>query len=163
MKILGVDPGTTRVGWSVVHVQNSLITIPAYGCIIPDIHTKSDTERLLFIYRKMNELISAYTPNVVSVEELFFATNAKTAISVGQARGVIILSAALADIQVVSYTPLVVKQTITGSGKADKTQVARMIVSIMKLKETPKPDDVTDACAIALTHAYSYKLKQKLI
>ena len=98
----------------------------------------------------------------MSVEELFFATNAKTAIGVGQSRGVILLAAAMAKIPVVSYTPLAVKRAITGDGAADKKQVAAMVVRILKLKTAPKLDDTADALAIAMTHAYSYKMKQLL-
>jgi crossover junction endodeoxyribonuclease RuvC len=96
----------------------------------------------------------------MSVEELFFATNVTTAIGVGQSRGVILLAAANAHIPVVSYTPLAVKRAITGDGRADKKQVAAMVVRILKLRHAPKLDDTTDALAIAMTHAYSYKMKE---
>lgn len=98
----------------------------------------------------------------MSVEELFFATNAKTAIGVGQSRGVILLAAAEAHIPVVSYTPLAVKRAITGDGTADKKQVASMVVRILKLAKAPKLDDTADALAIAMTHAYSYKMKERI-
>ncbi len=96
----------------------------------------------------------------MSVEELFFATNAKTAFGVGQSRGVILLAAAQAHIPVVSYTPLAVKRAITGDGHADKKQVASMVIRTLKLKVAPRLDDTADALAIAMTHAYSYRMKQ---
>ena len=98
----------------------------------------------------------------MSVEDLFFATNATTAIGVGQSRGVILLAAAIAKIPVVSYTPLAVKRAITGDGSADKKQVASMVVRILKLAKAPRLDDTADALAIAMTHAYSYKMKEHI-
>ena len=107
------------------------------------------------IYLTYDQWVEKYKPDVMSVEDLFFAANAKTAISVGEARGVILLSAAKEGIPVVSYTPLSVKRTITGDGHADKKQVEKMIIRTLCLKEIPKFDDTTDALAIAATHAYT--------
>lgn len=159
MKILGIDPGTARVGWAVISAEGTKNTSVAYGCITtpPD---DLPEERLLIIHKELLSIIKRYQPDAISVEELFFATNAKTVIPVGQSRGVILLTAALSGIPVVSYTPLAVKRTICGDGKADKTQVLKMIMRLLHLTEVPKPDDAADAVAIGLTHAYSYKMKQ---
>lgn len=159
---MGVDPGYQRMGWAVIeniHGHNKSL---CYGCLETS-NNKSAETRLLEIYQKLNQLIKKHQPETMAVEELFFATNAKTAIGVGQARGVILLAAAQNNVPVVSYTPLVVKETISGSGSADKTQVQKMVARLLKLNKIPSPDDAADALAIALTHAYSYKLKRKII
>jgi crossover junction endodeoxyribonuclease RuvC len=156
MKILGIDPGTAIIGWGVIETDRGSVKPLDYGSIIPE--TKDLSERLIWINQKLNRIITDHHPDAVSVEDLFFATNAKTAISVGQARGVILLSVALNRVPVFSYTPLVVKQTVCGDGRADKTQIGKMVTLLLKLKSVPKPDDTADALAIALTHAYRYKL-----
>jgi crossover junction endodeoxyribonuclease RuvC len=156
MKILGIDPGTAIIGWGLIETLPGSVTALKYGCIKPE--SKDLSERLICINENINQIIETYHPDTASVEELFFATNAKTAISVGQARGVILLSIALKHLPAYSYTPLVVKQTVCGDGHADKDQVGKMIMILLKLKNLPKPDDITDALAIALTHAYRYKM-----
>ncbi len=160
--ILGVDPGTARIGWGLIEERGGTITAKAYGCITTD-KIDSPSERLSQIYTAFTKLLKTYTPDHMSVEDLFFATNAKTAIAVGQARGVILLAAAQAKIPVASYSPMTVKKTICGSGNADKAQVGKMVTRLLRLKETPKPDDTADALAIATTHGFSYKLKTKTL
>jgi crossover junction endodeoxyribonuclease RuvC len=162
MTILGVDPGTARIGWGLVEEQGGKITAKAYGCITTD-KIDSQAERLSQLYTAFTKLLRTYKPKEMGVEDLFFATNAKTAIAVGQARGVILLAAARAHIPVSSYSPMTVKKTICGSGSADKAQVGKMITLILNLKEIPKPDDTADALAIATTHGFSYKLKAKTL
>ncbi|MBU1327433.1 crossover junction endodeoxyribonuclease RuvC [Patescibacteria group bacterium] len=162
MNIFGIDPGTARVGWACITCEKTDIRVLSYGCITtnpPDTQEK----RLWLIYHTILELLKRFKPAIVSVEDLFFATNATTAIAVGQSRGVILLAASESGLPVVSYTPLAVKRTITGSGTAQKVQMQRMVARILKLKEIPKPDDAADALAIALTHAYSYKMKEKVL
>ncbi len=159
MIILGIDPGIARVGWAVIDAQSSKITPLGFNCV-ETAKEKIAEERLFEIHEAIKTIIRTYSPMVMAVEDLFFATNAKTAIGVGQSRGVILLTAFECHIPVVSYSPLAVKRTITGDGKADKKQVSRMVTLTLKLKETPKLDDTTDALAIAMTHAYSYKIKQ---
>lgn len=159
MTILGVDPGTARIGWGVIEDSGGKITAKAYGCITTDkIHTPE--ERLAQIYAAFTSLLKKYKPDEVGVEDLYFATNAKTAIAVGQARGVILLSVAQAHIPLASYSPMTVKKTICGSGAAQKTQVGKMVTKLLRLKEIPTPDDTADALAIAVTHGFSYKLKR---
>lgn len=156
--ILGIDPGTARIGWGVITENQTTLTARAYGCITTDKDTPLPT-RLLEIHDALLKLIKKYAPDAVSVEELYFSSNAKTAIAVGQARGIILLGAAQKHIDVYSYNPMTVKKTICGSGAAEKSQVTRMVVQLLRLKTVPKPDDTADALAIAVTHAYSYRLK----
>lgn len=158
IRILGIDPGTARVGWGLIEENFGKITTLKYGCIT----TKKDElaeKRLSIIFHSMTTLIKTLTPDCVSVEDLFFATNAKTAIAVGQARGVILLAASEQHIPIASYSPVAVKKAICGTGTAPKGQVGKMITALLHLKEIPKPDDTADALAIALTHAYSYKMR----
>lgn len=158
--ILGVDPGTARVGWGIIEDDKGVIRAKAYGCITTD---KIDLpqDRLAQIYASFTKLLKTYRPDEIGVEDLYFSTNAKTAIAVGQARGVILLVAAQAHIPLASYSPGTVKKTICGSGSAEKAQVGKMVTRILRLKEVPTPDDTADALAIAVTHGFSYKLKTK--
>jgi len=154
MTILGIDPGTARIGWSVI--GGTVHSPTPYACGLVTTPKEDGKEaRLTILFDSITAIIKKYTPDVASIEDLFFATNAKTAISVGEARGVILLACVKTGLPVVSYTPLAIKRTITGNGQADKKQVEKMIVQILKLKTAPKPDDVCDACAIALTHLYT--------
>lgn len=161
MIILGIDPGIERVGWAVVADNHGKVTSLDYGCILT---LKRDPieVRLTQIFAKINMLIDKYKPDGMSVEDLYFAANAKTAITVGEARGVILMAAGKKNIPVVSFTPLVVKRTITGYGGADKKQMQLMVKNILKLKQIPQPDDTADALAIALTQIYSYKMQSYL-
>ncbi|MCL5019095.1 MAG: crossover junction endodeoxyribonuclease RuvC [Patescibacteria group bacterium] len=158
MIILGIDPGIARCGWGVVEARGSKLEVRGYGCI----ETPSSMEvslRLAAIYKEISKLIKKYSPQDLAVEELFFNTNAKTAFVVGQARGVVLLAGAENKLKNHIYTPLQVKIAVTGYGRAEKEQVGKMVQIILKLKEIPKIDDTTDALAIALTHAFSRKMK----
>lgn len=159
---MGIDPGTARVGWGIVLETKGKVFVGDYGCI-ETLSTSKPENRLKHIFDSLSMLLRKEKPDAMAVEELFFATNAKTVIPVAQGRGVILLAAATAGIPVISYTPLVVKQTITGTGRADKTQVQRMVKTLLHLTIIPKPDDAADALAIALTHAYSYRLINKIL
>ena len=156
MKILGVDPGYARVGWAVLETLNSKLETRSYGCVETS-KDDSSQDRLVAVYKQILLLIGKYKPDYAAVEELFFTTNAKTAFKVGEARGVIILACSNKRIPVFSYTPLQVKIAVTGYGRADKIQVGKMIKVILRLKNIPKLDDVTDAIAVALTHAFTNK------
>lgn len=161
MLVLGIDPGLARTGWGLVKKKNSQAKAVGYGCLT----TKKETveaKRLLSLYREVKVLLRKHKPEVLALEKLFFTTNAKTAFSVSQARGVIVLTAAEAKIPVFSYTPLQVKLAITGYGKAEKIQMQKMIKSILKLPEIPKPDDTADALAVALTHCFTTKIEEGL-
>lgn len=153
MRILGIDPGTGRLGWGVVNHEKGVDTFVACGCI----ETKAKTElplRLENIFKTLQEIIKEHRPDEMAVESLFFATNAKTAMDVAAARGVVLLAGQTAGLKISQYTPLQVKSTLTGYGQADKKQIEFMVVRLLKLKEVPKPDDAADAVAIALTHAF---------
>lgn len=159
MKILGIDPGIGRAGWGVIEVQNSKLKVQSYGCIETS-KDESTEKRLRTIYEELTAIIKSEKPDVVAVENLFFSTNSKTAMIVGEARGVILLAASMLNLSIATYTPLQVKITVAGYGHAEKKQVEKMTMLQLKMTKKPKLDDTTDALAIALTHAFSYKLKQ---
>jgi crossover junction endodeoxyribonuclease RuvC len=158
MIILGIDPGIGRTGWGVVTREKGELRSEKYGCIETPAGMGMP-ERLEMLYTELVEILRLYQPQDVAVEELFFNTNVTTAISVGQARGVILLAAQQAKLPLAVYTPLQVKMALTGYGRADKKQIGDMIKLILKLPAVPKPDDTSDALAIAITHAFSLKLK----
>lgn len=161
MTILGVDPGIARCGWGIIEVKRSNLKVQNFGCV----ETKSNAsieKRLMTIHEEITGLIEEHNPDAIAVEDLFFNTNSKTAFVVGQARGVILLAGAEKNIPVSIYTPLEVKMAITGYGRAEKNQMGKMVKTLLKLKEIPKPDDVTDALAVALTHAFTAKFKSNL-
>ena len=155
MIILGIDPGYAIVGVGVIEYIGNKFRVLDYFAVTTEAHTPFEN-RLKIIYDGINDVIEKYNPDFMAVEELFFNDNAKTAIAVGQARGVIILSAVNHGVEVFEYTPLQVKQAVVGYGRAEKKQVQQMTKSILNLKEVPKPDDVADALAIAVCHAHSY-------
>ncbi len=155
MIILGIDPGYAIVGVGVIEYIGNKFRVLDYFAVTTEAHTPFEN-RLKIIYDGINDTIEKYKPDFMAIEELFFNDNAKTAISVGQARGVIILSAVNHGVEVFEYTPLQVKQAVVGYGRAEKKQVQQMTKSILNLKEVPKPDDVADALAIAVCHAHSY-------
>lgn len=158
MIVLGIDPGTATTGYGIVRQDSSGKLIPIdYGVILtfPEAPT---TERLLQIYDGVNLLIDKHTPDTVATERLFFSKNETTAISVGRAIGVILLSIAQHNLPWTEYTPMQVKQAVTGTGSAEKKQIQWMVTRLLALKETPKPDDAADALAVAICHAHSVKL-----
>ena len=154
LRILGIDPGLATVGFSIVDVEKSKMKLVTCGVISTPAHT-SLSSRLDRIFEDMNELISSFSPDVMSIEELFFNTNITTGIAVAHARGVILLSAYRAGVQVFEYTPLQVKQAVVGYGRAEKNQVIDMVRRILVLPAAPKPDDAADAVALAICHARS--------
>lgn len=156
MRILGIDPGIGRTGWGVVRNEKAELRVEKYGCIETAKELQIE-KRLQQVYREISNIIKAEKPEVMAIEELFFNTNAKTALVVGQARGVVLLAAASNNLPVAVYTPLQVKITITGYGRAEKNQVGQMVKVLLKLPAIPKPDDTADALAIALTHAFTRK------
>ena len=157
MTILGIDPGIGRCGWGVISVEKSNFKLEAYGCI--ETSSKKDVAlRLEEIYKETTAIIKKHKPQMLSIEELFFNTNAKTAFVVGQARGVVLLCASQNNLEIGVYTPLQVKIALTGYGRAEKFQIGNMVKTILKLKNIPKPDDSADALAVAITHAFSSKV-----
>lgn len=157
MRILGIDPGIGRLGWGVVEVQSSKVKVKNYGCI-QTASTMSVHLRLKEIYNQLCDIVDKEAVEALAVEELFFNTNAKTAFVVGQARGVVLLVGAEKHLTVATYTPLQVKIAVAGYGRAEKQQVGIMVKTILRLPAIPKPDDTADALAVALTHAFSYKM-----
>ena len=161
MLIVGIDPGIARTGWAVIETQGSKIKAKEHGCFETDKSTPLTT-RLLEVHTFIQNLLKKHKPDALAIEDLFFSNNAKTAFVVGQARGVILLASGQNKIPVAIYTPLQVKLSVTGYGKAQKPQVGKMIKVILGLDEIPKIDDTADALAIALTHAFSYKVKERI-
>ena len=153
MIVLGVDPGTARLGWAVVDDEPDLRPID-FGLITTQ-PTTAMPVRLRDIHLEIATLIDRYRPEVVVVEQLFFARNVTTALAVGQARGVVLLAAAQRDVDVAEYTPSEVKQAVVGYGKADKPQMQEMVRLILGLDRVPSPDDVADALALAVCHAHT--------
>jgi crossover junction endodeoxyribonuclease RuvC len=159
--ILGIDPGTAITGWGVIKDGKKKTEVLAYGCIETSKH-KNDVERLKEVAKDLKMIIKEYQPNEMAIEELFFFKNLKTAIKVAQSRGVLMFVTANQKISVAEYTPLQIKQALTGYGRADKKQMQIMVQKILKLKEIPKPDDAADALAVAICHQQSRKIKQLL-
>ncbi len=157
MRILGVDPGFAIEGFGVIEYNNNSFKALDYGAITTCAGTPFP-ERLKCLYDQTQRLITKYNPDAMSVEELFFNTNVKTAIAVGHARGVILLAAQNAGVPIFEYTPLQIKQALTGYGRADKYQIQQMVKTFLNLQAVPKPDDVADALAAAICHAHSSKL-----
>ena len=152
--ILGIDPGLAIVGWGVIEYKNTKFRTIAYGSLRTPAGMRTE-ERLKSIFDGMNELIETYRPDAMAIEELFFNTNVTTGIRVAEARGVILLAAERAGLEICEYTPLQVKQAVVGYGRAEKRQVITMVTMLLGLKEPPKPDDTADALAIAICHAHS--------
>lgn len=153
MVILGIDPGYAIIGWGVLEYNANKFKVIDYGAVT----TKANTPfplRLCDIYNGICEIIKKYSPQVMSMEKLFYNNNAKTVIDVAQARGVITLAAQQNGLKIAEYTPLQVKQSVTGYGRAVKKQVQEMTRIILNLEKIPKPDDTADALAMAICHAH---------
>jgi len=157
MRVLGIDPGTAITGYGVVgEVQGELQPL-AFGVI----KTPADQplpRRLQLIYRAISDLAEEWKPTAAAVEELFFSRNVRTAMSVGHARGVTLLALANAGLDVAEYTPLAIKQAVTGYGNADKAQMQEMVRLLLRLDRVPRPDDAADALAVAICHLHSARL-----
>ena len=154
MRILGIDPGVATIGFGVVEAERNRQRLIKCGVITTPAHT-SLPSRLEQIFRDMADLLDLFKPDAVSIEELFFNTNITTGIAVAHARGVILLACRIAGVQIFEYTPLQVKQAVTGYGKAEKKQVMDMVKRLCNLPAPPRPDDAADAVALALCHARS--------
>jgi len=152
MRILGIDPGTGILGFGVIDVDGRNTQMVDAGVIRTPVK-EDDAVRLLTIYEELTDIIAATKPTIMSVEKLFFARNVTTAMTVAQARGVVLLCGMQAGMTIFEYTPMQIKQSVTGYGKADKKQMQEMVRVLLKLDEVPKPDDCADALAAALTHA----------
>jgi crossover junction endodeoxyribonuclease RuvC len=156
LKILGIDPGTGIVGFGVIESDSRNHEMLDAG-VIRTYKNQPSEQRLKLIFESINEIIETNKPDLMVVERLFFARNVTTAMSVSQARGVILLAAALRVLPTYEYTPLQIKQALTGYGRAEKSQIQEMVKVLLKLKAVPKPDDCADALAAALTYATAPK------
>ncbi len=154
MRIIGIDPGYAIVGYGIIDYESNRFKVVDYGAVTTQAHTPFDL-RLQTIYNGLSCLIEKYSPDAMSIEKLFFNTNTTTAIDVAQARGVIVLAAAQGGLDIAEYTPLQVKQSVVGYGRAEKKQVQEMTRLMLNLKAVPKPDDTADALALAICHAHS--------
>ena len=154
MRVLGIDPGYAIMGYGAVEYKNHRLVPIGYGVVTTKPKTPLE-QRLLLIDRGLDEIIERWRPGAVAVEKLFFISNQKTAIDVAQARGVVLLRAASLGLPVFEYTPLQVKQSVVGYGRAEKRQVMEMTRIMLSLGELPKPDDAADALAVAICHAHS--------
>ncbi len=159
MLVLGIDPGTAICGWGLVSLDGNRIKAVDYGAALttPDLDTAA---RLAAVFRAIDALIKKHRPDVMGVEQLFFNKNVTTAMTVGQARGVILLAAALSGVRVAECTPLQVKQAVVGYGKATKEQVIYMTQKLLCLPAKPHPDDVADALAVAICTAHTSTLNE---
>lgn len=153
MKILGIDPGYGIMGYGVIEMRGNHFTPVDHGVITTEA-SMAMPDRLKALYSELMEIISHHEPDEAAVEELFFNTNTRTAILVGQARGVAILACSNSGLPVHEYTPLQIKQALTGYGRADKKQIQMMVKTILNLDKIPKPDDAADALAAAICHGH---------
>jgi crossover junction endodeoxyribonuclease RuvC len=160
MLAIGIDPGTATTGYGLVREnQDGSLSVVDYGAILTPAAIPMPL-RLLELYNKIKEILFLHRPESSAVEKLFFQRNVRTAISVGQGRGVVLLALAESGIDVMEYTPLEVKQAVVGYGGADKGQVQSMVKAILNLDEIPTPDDAADALAIAICHLHSARIRQ---
>ena len=158
MVILGFDPGLATLGYGVIKTDNKgRAEMLDYG-IISTPQTVKFPDRLIMLERGVEQVIDTFKPDEIAIEELFFAKNVKTGINVAHARGVILLTAKKKVDRIFEYTPLQIKQALTGYGRADKNQIQQMVKTFLRLKTVPKPDDAADALAVALTHAQTKNL-----
>lgn len=161
-RILGIDPGTATTGYAILDRENTGQLKLIRAGVITTSKKAAQPQRLFLIFQKLSDIIRQEDPHHISVEQLFFAKNVKTALSVGESRGVVLLLAAKFKLKFFQYKPSQVKQAVSGYGAASKFQVQKMVKILLRLKEIPKPDDVADALAVAICHANHLKLKFKI-
>ena len=154
MKIIGIDPGYALMGYGIIEKKGNSLSVCDYGSISTEAGTPLPN-RLKFLYSSLMDIIAEHQPESAAIEELFFNNNAKTIINVGQARGIAILACVNSGLEISEYTPLQIKQALTGYGKADKAQVQQMVKVLLGLDKVPKPDDTADALAVSVCHANS--------
>jgi len=162
MLTLGIDPGVATTGFGLVRETANRLSYVACGCISTT-PKESSQQRLAIIYGEVKKLIALHHPTYLAIERLYFGENSKTAMAVGQARGIVLLAAAEAKIMIAEYTPLEVKMAVTGYGKAEKKQVQQMVKNLLNLAAPPHPDDAADALAVAICHLHSYKLSARAL
>lgn len=150
MRILGIDPGTGILGFGIIDVDTKNKAVLVDAGVIRTPPKQADSDRLFTIYQELTEIIKELQPDTMAVEKLFFAQNVTTAMSVSQARGVVLLCGKQSGLELYEYTPLQIKQALTGYGRADKQQIQEMVRIVLGLTEVPKPDDCADAIAAAI-------------
>lgn len=160
LRILGIDPGTHRLGYGVIDAQGQKLTVVAFGCIEPE-KAADPADRLVAIEQALLEVIERTEPGAAAIEELFFAKNVTTAFRVAEARGVAMLTCRRAGLSVAEYKPNIIKQTVTGYGSADKKQIQKMVQMLLKLDMIPKPDDAADGLAVAICAAAHTKYVER--
>ncbi|NJN66320.1 MAG: crossover junction endodeoxyribonuclease RuvC [Chloroflexaceae bacterium] len=161
MRTLGIDPGTALLGWGVLDEHHGTLQSVACG-VVRTLREQTTEQRLLTLHTELTALVQQYQPDAAAIEELFFSRNVTTALAVGQARGVVLLTLAQAGIAVYEYTPREVKQAVAGYGGADKHQMQEMVRLTLNLKHLPRPDDAADALAIAICHAYTAPMRNRI-
>lgn len=159
MLVLGIDPGTAITGYGIIRANDDTLELIAYDTITTPKEWPLP-RRLQHIYQELAALIAKYRPTDAVVEKLFFSKNIRTALSVGQARGVALLAAAQGDVTIHEYTPLQIKQAVVGYGRAEKTQIQQMVKMLLRLDSIPQPDDAADALAVAICHAHSARFEK---
>jgi len=159
MRVIGIDPGTATTGYGIIDSDGTNSRLVDFGCIrtVPE---DDVPERLYAIYHRLNDVLRQFAPTVMAVEKLFFSRNTSSAMQVGEARGVVILAGRQAGIPVFEYTPLQVKQSVVGYGRAQKQQIQEMVRILLQLRQKPRPDDAADALALALCHAHAGRLRE---
>lgn len=155
MRIIGIDPGTYRTGYGIIDAEGSSYTMVDCGCL--ESRAQHTSERYFTIYKHLVEVVQRYSPDCCSIESTFYAHNPKVVMRLGEVRGVLILSAVQAGCEVFEYTPLQVKKSVVGYGKAQKDQVHKMVKALLSVQKLPKANDVSDALALALCHAHNRK------
>jgi crossover junction endodeoxyribonuclease RuvC len=162
MLVIGIDPGTARTGYGLVETSISgALKLIRYGVINTPAGDPM-AQRLTQLHDELQAIIAEFKPEMAAVEQLFFQKNVSTALSVGQARGVVLLTLAVAGLPIEEYSPQDVKQAVTGYGAADKTQMQRMVKTLLSMKKLPKPDDAADALAVAICHIQSHAFRSRL-
>ncbi len=159
MLVLGIDPGLATTGYGLVRQVEGKLQAVACG-VVSTPAGQALPQRLQQLYRELTDLVQQYRPDEAAVEELFFSRNVRTAMSVGQARGVTLLALADANLALAEYTPLEIKQAVSGFGRADKRQMQMMVKMLLNLERIPRPDDAADALAVAICHIHSIRLHQ---
>lgn len=157
MRILGIDPGIGRTGWGVIDVNGAKMSLVDSDCIETSQELPLE-KRLESLFDQLCRVIKEHSPDEIAIEELFVSTNVKTALVVGQARGVVLLLAAQNNLIVSEYTPIEVKLAVTGYGRSEKKQVEKMMMMLLGMTKKPKLDDTSDALSVAITHSFSRKL-----
>ena len=161
MRILGIDPGYAILGWGVIDVEGNHFSAVDYGAVTTEAR-EDMPDRLKTLYNELMDIIAEYNPDQVCIEELVFNTNNKTAIFVGQARGVAILACVNSGVDIYEYTPLQIKQGLSGYGRADKKQIQQLVKMMLNLREIPKPDDTADALAAAICHGNTANSRKRM-